>query len=1035
MSTRSGKVFALLSLFFLYSSGWVGSGASLTGLLDLSFNPPQFDSTATNMSFLLWDQGILLRKDGRMIIHGAFSEVNGTNINGLARLNVDGSLDSSFNAGTVPTFQVLASALQTDSKILLGGSFTNFNGVPTSRLVRLNDDGSVDAAFNVGGPPFSGVWTLVLQPDGKIVIGGDFTSVNGVPVIGVARLMNDGVLDTNFNASIADIGVHSMALQPDGKILVATLEGVHRLNPDGSFDQAFETASRPPASLAKVLVQGGGKILVAAMDQFSINGKSSIIMRLLPDGSLDASFAPFAFGRNANMVLDLQERILLFSIPIGDGISLVRLSTNGIPDASFDLITGLDYPMVGGAAVQPDGQLLIAGNFNRIDGVPRTAIARLNPTNSTSVIFLGTQYAYVHETDTNAQVQIVRHGNLANPATVEYGTQDGTAKDGVQFVGEAGILTFAPGETSKQITIPLIADQLPGPLYSDFTITLTNTGGDAVLNETYAIETVSIEDEDVLVELEATNYVVNEFGPAAIVTVKRTAPYTFPGDILLDYSTSDLTAQAGKDYQAVSGTLRFLGFHLDWPGPDELQIAVPIVDNTVVDGNRSFKLMLSNARFANSVRGTVTLGTNRAAEITIIDNDTAAGPGQGTDGAVLAAARQTDGKILIQGQFNQVNGMLRHKLARLNPDLTLDTNFDAGTAWDFEPVTSLPVSNGKVMLGGLFSQVNGVSRQCIARLNSDGSVDSSFVAPALIRMAYNPAQILSILDQTNGQYLVAGAFSGFTGAPSRPGLARLNANGSFDGAFQPNYFGSIASIFTGSCLFRTADGKIVLLGNALVGDSWETFAVRLLPDGSVDPTFHGAPPISMYDATGVSVPDGNVVLISYNNAVMLNSDGSLNSGFGSPLSFRAFSVAAQSDGKVLFAGAGVLARLGEDGITDPSFRPGINGYVFAVVTLADDRIFIGGDFTAIDGVPRYRFAVLEPNGDPSGAVRLTSSRDANGGIHLSSSPPVPDGFVVQASTNLTDWFPIFTNTPYSSLDFSDVGRELERRFYRVVRGP
>ncbi len=112
----------------------------------------------------------------------------------------DGTLDTSFStkAGTGFNGNVESVAVQTDGKIVIGGSFTAVNGVTSNRIARLNADGSVDTAFsaNLGAGPSDDVKSVAVQSDGKIVIGGWFTAVNGTPSARIARLNNNGTPST-----------------------------------------------------------------------------------------------------------------------------------------------------------------------------------------------------------------------------------------------------------------------------------------------------------------------------------------------------------------------------------------------------------------------------------------------------------------------------------------------------------------------------------------------------------------------------------------------------------------------------------------------------------------------------------------------------------------------------------------------------------------------------------------------------------------------------------------------------------------------
>src|SRR5262249_2824034 len=111
----------------------------------------------------------------------------------LVRLNTNGTVDLTFNTGSGPNDTVYAIALQSDGKVLIGGEFTQVNGTPWNHLVRLNPNGSIDMTFtNLGGGMNAAVKSILVQTDGKIVVGGSFTSVNGVSQNFLTRLAADG---------------------------------------------------------------------------------------------------------------------------------------------------------------------------------------------------------------------------------------------------------------------------------------------------------------------------------------------------------------------------------------------------------------------------------------------------------------------------------------------------------------------------------------------------------------------------------------------------------------------------------------------------------------------------------------------------------------------------------------------------------------------------------------------------------------------------------------------------------------------------
>lgn len=205
------------------------------GTLDAAFNPSADGPVLT----------VALQPDGKVILGGEFSNVNGIDHFGIARLNPDGSLDAGFNVSVSATqfYSVNALVILPDGKILVGGSFEQVNGAPHNGIARLLADGALDAGFNANVNDF-GIRGLAVQPDGKLVFSGGFTQVNGVARFRIARLNADGTLDTGFNVSPdADGGVVSVVVQADGKIVLsgeftqingATRSNVARLNPDGS---------------------------------------------------------------------------------------------------------------------------------------------------------------------------------------------------------------------------------------------------------------------------------------------------------------------------------------------------------------------------------------------------------------------------------------------------------------------------------------------------------------------------------------------------------------------------------------------------------------------------------------------------------------------------------------------------------------------------------------------------------------------------------------------------------------------------------
>lgn len=164
-----------------------------------------------------------VQPDNKILVGGEFQwyQNYGDGVMFLGRLNTDGTQDSTFNIGTGFNQNIQSIALQADGKIVAGGYFTTFNGSTVNYIVRLNANGSLDTSFNTGVGFNNGISSIVIQSDGKIVIGGNFTSYNGSPANHLIRLNTDGSVDATFNMSAYTIpAVYSLNLHRDGRILV-----------------------------------------------------------------------------------------------------------------------------------------------------------------------------------------------------------------------------------------------------------------------------------------------------------------------------------------------------------------------------------------------------------------------------------------------------------------------------------------------------------------------------------------------------------------------------------------------------------------------------------------------------------------------------------------------------------------------------------------------------------------------------------------------------------------------------------------------
>lgn len=291
------------------------------------------------------------------------------------------SVDS-FNPGADAV--VTALALQPDGKVVVGGSFTTLAGQPRARLARLHADGTLDAAFNPGANDYLLATTVL--PDGQILVGGAFTTVANTPRGRLARLLPDGALDPAFVAD-ADGSVNALIPLADRSVLVGgsftNLAGqprgrLARLLPGGQLDAAFNPDANDTV-YAVAPLPNGGMLVGGKFTRFGAVPCGGLA-RLNADGTLDPTFTNGVNRTVHTLAVQPDGGILVggdFISLDGQGISFLgRLGTNGITDASFN---PRPNSQVFSLAPQADGHIVFSGAFTTVGGVsfPRNRIARL----------------------------------------------------------------------------------------------------------------------------------------------------------------------------------------------------------------------------------------------------------------------------------------------------------------------------------------------------------------------------------------------------------------------------------------------------------------------------------------------------------------------------------------------------------------------------------------------------------------------------------------------------------------------------------
>ena len=738
------------------------------------------DCSFTSGAFLGADsqsvQSVAVQPNGKTLIAG--DVVRG----GIRRLNADGSTDHTFlNGLSGADHWVAAAAVQGDGQILIGGWFSQVNGVARSAIARLNPDGSVDNSFlhDLAGLSDSyngrGLLPVVLsiteQADNKVLIAGRFSAVNGISRHNVARLNADGTVDTAFAdatfryqplefGGVEDMPfVLSAAVQPDGKIIVGgaftTVNGISRpniarLNRDGTVDASFhsELSGDINSRVTSIALQGDGKILITSgFANYNASARlGARITRLNPDGSLDNTFQSQVGGSVA--ALDNQGRVLtagrLVDAEGADRYGIVRLNTDGIPDATFQPAMLDDSGRwVSCIAVQTDGAVVIGGAFNSINGVGRGQIARLGENGAL---------------DAGFQAENLSGDQLTGDLEV-------TA---LRVQGDGKVLLGGYFSTFDGVKRSNVARLNPdGTLDRNFLSGLSGVGNEAYDGQRLPVQCLALQSD---------------------------------GKVLVGghFRTVNGVARTNLARLNVDGTLDrgFVSGLAVEGGLEEIVTLAPLSDG---------KVLLSAVQHGGRVAPNVSVFTRLNADGSLDDPFPRADFGYAGDYfnlGIWSTAVQGDGKLLIGGRFDEIQGESRNCIARLNSDGTLDREYLAGLvgikSMGLPPlVTSIVVEeSGKILIGGRFDHVHGVHRNNIARLNSDGSLDIGFWDG--INGVEGPdsyALVKAMAVQNDGKVLIGGSFTSVNGAV-RTNLARLNRDGTLDSGFLNGTSGPDAEVDT-----------------------------------------------------------------------------------------------------------------------------------------------------------------------------------------------------------------------------------------------
>jgi uncharacterized delta-60 repeat protein len=370
------------------------------GSLDMSFDPgdalqgPNVDVRA----LALHDGGILVGGDFnhfcQMAAPKAVDGIIGWQCHSILKLKREGSVDPSFNAGVGANGPVNALTATGEPAfmphtIYLGGEFSRMLGVERNGVARLLPNGFLDTAFRPINQPDDIVYALAFHPYanyGQILVGGE---LSGTGARGVLRLNRDGTADTFWPRLSEDDVVNALVVEPESSTILVGGElevqpGVARLRWDGSEDPRFQPGTSDGDTVYAIALHSwNGEMGILLGGEFE---NYPGLVRLHWDGSVDETFM-----RNLNEGMDGAVMAILVqpngSIVIGGEFAtanrhqrkgVARLLPSGAVDTGFQPGAGTQDGDVHALAFDAFGQILIGGSFTRVDGFTRRGVARLN---------------------------------------------------------------------------------------------------------------------------------------------------------------------------------------------------------------------------------------------------------------------------------------------------------------------------------------------------------------------------------------------------------------------------------------------------------------------------------------------------------------------------------------------------------------------------------------------------------------------------------------------------------------------------------
>lgn len=705
--------------------------------------------------------------------------------NGIAQNAAD--VDTSF--GEIPGFNsiIYAMAKQPDGKILVGGNFTKYKGKVCNYFVRLLANGDVDPNFILETSFWYKVNSIAIQPDGKILVGGGYSTLVAGLKDGVIRLNSDGSTDYTFS-TISEFsgitGVNTILIQTDGKIILTgsfstynsiSRKYIVRINSDGSLDSTFDPGTGFNNLVTDVALQTDGKIMaVGNFDNYNGYTRNRII-RLNSDGSVDLTFSigvGFGTGTPNAVIIQPDGKIVIagnFSTYKNvTQNNIVRLSTTGDVDTSLNIGTGFSYEgyfvTINDIAMDSAGNFIIGGAFSKYNNISKTNCVKIGPTglldNSFTIIGAPRINVLLLQND---QKVILTSSTPSNSSYIYNYISRFNANSSVDYTFDYGSGFNNPYGYSSTVS----AIQPDGKII---------VGGNFSL---YKLHT-----ELGLIRLNADGTKDPAFNVSYLDYCQISKLLLQPNGKIIALGTFRYAGSTG-------GYFTFIRFNTN--GSQDMTFS-PSFYGSEITLQADGKILVCNG---NQIKR---LNSNGTIDATF-------NIGTGFSGNVRYAAIQPDGKIIAVGDFTLFNGEQYQRIVRLLSNGSVDTTFNVGEGFNNSTWTVSFQPDGKILVGGDFGSYNLISSWGIVRINTDGSCDTSF------NSGFNINTVNSIVVQSDGK-IIAGGYRSYFVNDYLKNLVRFNPDGSVDTTFDIGTgfdMGNNNSYI--SKLNLQSDGKILISGS------------------------------------------------------------------------------------------------------------------------------------------------------------------------------------------------------------------------------